>query len=756
MVSRQAWDGRRRSGPWSAPSETVPVLALAEPPLPNRHSRISFSRAGQYAQIRSQGPPAGSIIMERMAGARRQDKTGSSTLEATMIDTCKTRASMALAPILLWLACAAAMPVPLTTPSGQTVSVQNMPFSQAIRTSAPPGLANPWDVQLVFNLDSTINAHDALVLSFYIRSAGAGEVCSEVLFEENGGGWTCSMLYGTWADTDWRVCHVPFRVITPDGSTAYEAGEAGVKFRLGMREQTVDIGGVRLENYWQSPPDTWDDSLTYRGRELNAPWRAEAANRIEQHRKGDLTVRVVDRHGAAVPNAEVTLEMTDHAYHFGTFVASENILGNSGDDDQYRAAVSSMFNHITMGVYWAWNWSEHDKTTVLPGVLDWAEANSIGVRGHTIIYPRWDASPSWLYDLRNSPSVFKDTCTAHVRDVASTLQGRITDYDLINETCLPAPVVDIAGEEAMVEWFRAAKETDPNALLYINDTHILSSNGTSLQKQQCYYDKIAYLLSQEAPLEGIGMQCHMANSPSDPEKAYEVLERYAAFGLPIRVTEYDVGFTDETLQADHLRDLLTIVFSHPSTRGFTLWGFWDPRMWRDYEGLLREDFSLKPSGQTWMDLVYDQWWTPPTSGTTDAAGELRLRGFKGDYTVSVTAPKTVTTALLDARDTVTVQLDISLGGAGRKRARAGRAFSCTLETRNGRPVLRYGGVTARAAVHVSIFSVSGALLRTTTLPCGTGEIDLGTMGGRPLGAGMCILRTDRGKGLGTVERFVSD
>jgi hypothetical protein len=79
---------------------------------------------------------------------------------------------------------------------------------------------------------------------------------------------------------------------------------------------------------------------------------------------------------------------------------------------------------------------------------------------------------------------------------------------------------------------------------------------------------------------------------------------------------------------------MTAVFSHPSTSGVIMWGFWDTKHWLGNSPLFRRDWTLKPSGQVWMDLVFHQWWTN-TTATTDASGKCEARGFLGDYEIEV-------------------------------------------------------------------------------------------------------------------------
>ena len=90
---------------------------------------------------------------------------------------------------------------------------------------------------------------------------------------------------------------------------------------------------------------------------------------------------------------------------------------------------------------------------------------------------------------------------------------------------------------------------------------------------------------------------------------------------------------DEQLQADYLRDVMIIGFSHPAMEATVMWGFWEGKHWKPAAALWRKDWSIKPAGQAWLDLVFKQWWTDET-GRTTADGTCNIRGFLGEYEIT--------------------------------------------------------------------------------------------------------------------------
>ena len=202
------------------------------------------------------------------------------------------------------------------------------------------------------------------------------------------------------------------------------------------------------------------------------------------------------------------------------------------------------------------------------------------------------------------------------------------------------------GEEIYAEWFKQAANVDPDAKLYINEYSVISSSGLDLSIQERYQEIIELIETNGGRIDGIGVQGHFGLPLTPPEVVYEVLEQFAATGKELSITEYDAAGVPEDLAADYMRDLLTIAFSHPSMTSFLMWGFWDGAHWKDDAPIFRQDWSLKPSGQAFFDLVFDAWWTNELQAT-NAAGELTIRAFHGAYEVTATFEGTEVSTTMD-------------------------------------------------------------------------------------------------------------
>jgi GH35 family endo-1,4-beta-xylanase len=467
----------------------------------------------------------------------------------------------------------------------------------------------------------------------------------------------------------WRHVYVPFRVRFKE-ATGAAAGTLQFTFNQGLpSNQVVEVGGVRAVTFAADAGIRFDDlprmDATYDGREPDAAWRKGAAERIERIRKGDLTVTVTDAAGQPVRGAGVRVAMRRHAFAFGTAVSEGWLFKIPGPDaERYRREIPRLFTRVVSesGFKW-WEWREHREDALR--TIRWARENGLGVRGHTLVWPSWRRSPftaEQVEAFKRDPSKLREEVLAHVRDVAGATKGQIVEWDVLNEPTTNHDYMDLLGPSVVAEWFKEARRVDPAAKLFVNDNRVLASDGAAgaltFANHAAYERVIRDVVDNGGPLDGVGMQGHFWWTCTPPPKMLEILDDFGRYG-EVAITEFDQSIEDERLQGDFFRDVLTVCFSHPRVTSFTMWGFWDGRHYHRNAPIYRQDWSLKPSGEQYMDLVFRQWWTD-AEGETDAAGRYAVRGFLGDYDVRVTHAGTTLTrpARIDkGGSTVTVVVD---------------------------------------------------------------------------------------------------
>lgn len=516
------------------------------------------------------------------------------------------------------------------------VSVSGMPFAQVVQGQTLVPCERIWDAQFSINTAQAVSAGDVLLAEFWakgVQSSGeAGEVYSEFIFERNGSPWTKSVSYPIVVVDQWKRFFVPFKCVED-----YSAGQAAIRFRLGYDPQTIQIGGLQLLNYRKRMDiaDLPRTSVTYAGMEADAPWRALAEQMIEQYRKGDVSVTVKDENGQALEGVEVRIQMLRHAYGFGAAVDARTLMRDDRNSDRYNTIIRTHFNRVVMENDLKWvPWEDWDRTTKLSALQrlsDW----DIEIRGHCLVWPSWRHLPDDLEAHQHDPDYLHHRVLDHIADEVGTLSGMLVDWDVINENYSNHDLMDILGDQVMVDWFNQAHAMDPQARLYLNDYAIISGGGLDKAHRDHFIGTVQFLLDHGAPIHGLGTQCHFGSNPTPPERIWSILDQLDDFGLEIQCTEFDIDADDGEYQVNYMRDFMTAYFAHPSTVGILMWGFWEGKHWRPRAALWDSNWRLRAHGEVWIELVTQTWWTD-TTVVTDASGSASVRGFYGDYTMTLT------------------------------------------------------------------------------------------------------------------------
>ncbi len=537
------------------------------------------------------------------------------------------------------------------------VKVDGQPFAEAVRCETAARPASPWDSQFQFRTTRRVEKGEILWAHFFARTlsakteSGEGRICA--IFEESAPPHDKSLRLDVDVGREWKEFCLPFKA-----HGTYESGAAGAGFHLGALEQVVEVAGFEVYAFGTGfdiarLPRT---RVSYPGQAADAPWRAAAAARIEKFRKGDLAVTVTDASGRPLPGAKVAIAMRRHAFGWGSAVTVRGILRQDADGDKYRGIIEKHFTRVVFENDLKWqSWDNPASHGRILQAVDWLRARNIEVRGHNLIWPSWQNTPGDLRQLRADPAKLRQRINSHIENEVTVLKGRVVDWDVINEPYNNNDVMQVLGDSEMIAWFKLARQCDPNVKLTLNDYAILSAGGMDKSHQDHFEKTLRYLKDGGAPITGLGMQGHFGGAPTPPARMLAILDRFAALGLDISITEHDIDTADERLQADFTRDFLTTVFSHPSVVGILTWGFWERSHWRPRAAYYRSDWSVTPAGQVWLDLVTREWWTNATA-ETDTHGVVRARGFLGDYEITVThkgAVKTIKAALPPAGATVT-------------------------------------------------------------------------------------------------------
>lgn len=457
-----------------------------------------------------------------------------------------------------------------------------------------------------------------------------------------------SPLWKNWViGPEWETTFFSFTAAHP-----VAAGAGIAKLNAGETQQVIEVADFQLYSF----PAGFDPfkaprmKATYGGRGADAPWRAEAKARIEKHRKGRLTIRVVNGSGAPVAGARVKVAMQRHLFGFGSAVDVGLLSGlgtsfSQEDQTRYREVVDELFSRIVpenglrVGNIDApsdparpWDDTGRRRTgTAVQWTLQWAQDRKMSTRGHYLV---WGYVEPWARKALDSGGVvgLLDTYDRHFRFVLPFCDPYVDEWDALNH---PVPFVEadalyhIVGKDFYPDIYRKIRPLTGKTL-FVNEDTFNPDRTAAFEKH------IRHMIERGVTPDGRGFQSHFSDyAIPDITHEWDTWQTFGAMVKHLTVTEYDLQTLDDQLHADHLRDMLTMAFSHPQMTGFVIWGFWENRHWKPTAAMFRKDWSERPAVQVWRDLVKTEWWTNAEL-VTDAKGEAPLDAYYGWYDVTAT------------------------------------------------------------------------------------------------------------------------
>lgn len=389
---------------------------------------------------------------------------------------------------------------------------------------------------------------------------------------------------------------------------------------------------------------------------------------IEQYRKGGAVVKAVDSEGKPIAGAKVTVRQKNHAFRYGANLFMLDELETPEKNEKYKEAFKRIFNMATLPFYWSDLEPEEGKPRYAkdsPKIyrrpapdlcMEYCKQNGIEPREHALAYDHF--FPEWLYDadIFKIKKKYEQRCA----EISARYGSDIRTIEVTNETWWAQGKTAIYNDPDFVEYsFKTARKYFGANELSINEYPGVWEDNARTDDR--YYMQIENALMKGAEIDAIGMQYHMFHRAEeeyektrryyDPKHLRAIMDLYGRFNKPIQITEITVPAysnkpEDEQLQAEIIRWLYSIWFSHPNVEQIIYWNLVDGYAAyapqgdmtsgenRFYGGLMRFDLTPKPAYDM-IDNLFNKEWRTNLDIEANADGETSFRGFYGDYELSV-------------------------------------------------------------------------------------------------------------------------
>ncbi|MER5894529.1 endo-1,4-beta-xylanase [Streptomyces sp. NPDC001876] len=264
--------------------------------------------------------------------------------------------------------------------------------------------------------------------------------------------------------------------------------------------------------------------------------------------------------------------------YFGTAVAA-NHLGEA----QYASTLDAQFDSVTPENEMKWDALESTRNSFnyssADQIVSHAQSKGMKVRGHTLV---WHSQlPGWVGGLGTAD--LRTAMNNHITQVMTHYKGKIHSWDVVNEAYQDgssgarrsSPFQDKLGNGFIEEAFRTARTVDANAKLCYNDYNTDGQNA----KSNAVYDMVKDFKARGVPIDCVGFQSHFNSNSPVPSDFQANLQRFAALGVDVQITELDIEGSGSAQAANYTK-VVNACLAVSRCTGITVWGVTDKYSWR--------------------------------------------------------------------------------------------------------------------------------------------------------------------------------
>jgi endo-1,4-beta-xylanase len=230
-------------------------------------------------------------------------------------------------------------------------------------------------------------------------------------------------------------------------------------------------------------------------------------------------------------------------------------------------------------------------------VAGFAVEGGLVMRGHNLL---WYYRTPWWFGSLPTRAMQRQAVIARIRAMVGRYRGIVNSWDVVNEPIEPkdgrpdglreAVFLKALGPGYLDLAYRTARETDPKALLVVNEYDVELDAPEQETRRKVLLGLLERMLRNGTPVDAVGIQAHLTASGGPPFSP-SVLRRFfadiAGLGLTIQITELDVAdeyapadiAIRDRLVADTYRRFLDAALDEPAVKMVVTWGLSDRHSW---------------------------------------------------------------------------------------------------------------------------------------------------------------------------------
>jgi endo-1,4-beta-xylanase len=367
---------------------------------------------------------------------------------------------------------------------------------------------------------------------------------------------------------------------------------------------------------------------------IEGAWVDATEQAIDELRKSNLHVLVLDRQGRPVPAATVSIRLLRHDFPFGVTLDADEFANGGVPPLQWATRpVYRCFNSVSLQGAASWEMVQptpQDRNfQMIDRMLDWSDHAGLSVRWGRVISADIGRLPPWVAPLRGED--LADAVEVYMRGVLSRYGRRVEQFDLYCDLTNHDHLEAQLGVVMVRRLYEMAQAGAPRARLAIRFDDSLYG-----ERSRNMIIRVTHMRESFVPIDVLALDVRLSGKVIHGN-LWQALRFIAGLNLPIVICGLEISGPTTQDAAANLEVAMRTFFAHPSIEGVWFGGIRHGRVADPVAAMLDEEGRPTASGLRLEGLVRHIWWNEETI-QTDELGNARKRVFAGLHDVVAVLP----------------------------------------------------------------------------------------------------------------------
>ena len=367
------------------------------------------------------------------------------------------------------------------------------------------------------------------------------------------------------------------------------------------------------------------------------PWVAESDKRIDEARKTDLRVIVLNANGKPARGAEVHVEQLRGRFHVG-YVLPETGWSEASEEamDEGRPLWRCV-NAVSLRRLTDWPTLQpafgaslnYDGAKRIGKAIEEARNRGYYVRWGPVVSADLGRAPGWASDL--SGDALAEAVTGYCDLISEEYRGQVNEFDVYSQWLTHDLLGERVGMALLREVYESLPAKCPGARMGVRFTDVLE-----IERLREMQRKLRSMREGFIPVDVVSLGEHFSGR-MDRLQIERKLSRLDSLDRPVVFSDLTVGGDTELDASINMEMVLRSLMERPYVQGVWLTG-WSPATATEPTGALFDhQGELLPVGRVVDRLFYNTWRTDVTEAA-DELGNVKVRAFPGTYRATAKLP----------------------------------------------------------------------------------------------------------------------